>query len=81
VQKGASPPAKDEKPSYRSKVTDLKPGELKAMLLEHRFFSSCRTVDTMGAERAWAVSFHPGHFFHSPLSFEHHVRAVRSDAR
>ena len=182
VPEGASPPARNEKPSYRSEGTDLKPGDLKAMLLEHRFFSSCWnhnqdfcnpdgsfenlfveddretirdrasrlvwqkggsqkamtwnearvyvnrlnrdhfaghadwrlptteelatlverswqekplfisprfeaaqsscwTVDTMGEERAWAVSFHLGHFFHSPMSFEHHVRAVRSDTR
>jgi hypothetical protein len=41
--------------------------------------TSCWSVDTMGEERAWVVSFHLGHFSHSPKSFEHYVRAVRSD--
>jgi len=40
--------------------------------------TSCWSVDTLGDERAWVVNFHLGHFSHSPKSFEHHVRAVRS---
>ena len=41
--------------------------------------TSCWSVDTMGDGRAWVVSFHLGHFSHSPKSFEHFVRAVRSE--
>lgn len=41
--------------------------------------TSCWSVDTMGDERAWVVNFYLGHFSHSPKSFEHYVRAVRTD--
>lgn len=40
--------------------------------------TSCWSVDTIDADRAWAVSFHLGHFSHAPKSFDHYVRAVRS---